>query len=68
MHIQQKRKRGRGTGGVGKAIVMGLLTSLQGEVGARSKRRRGTVNRKFATMVKQVQGLQHRSVLQRIES
>jgi transposase-like protein len=25
MHIDKKRKRGRGTGGVGKAIVMGLL-------------------------------------------
>jgi len=25
MHVEQKRKRGRGTGGVGKAIVMGLL-------------------------------------------
>src|ERR1019366_7474094 len=25
MHFDQKRKRGRGTGGVGKAIVMGLL-------------------------------------------
>jgi transposase-like protein len=25
MHIDRKRKRGRGTGGVGKAIVMGLL-------------------------------------------
>jgi transposase-like protein len=25
MHVKQKRKRGRGTGGVGKAIVMGLL-------------------------------------------
>jgi transposase-like protein len=25
MHIDQKRKRGRGTGGVGKAIVMGIL-------------------------------------------
>jgi len=25
MHVAQKRKRGRGTGGVGKAIVMGLL-------------------------------------------
>jgi transposase-like protein len=25
MHVDRKRKRGRGTGGVGKAIVMGLL-------------------------------------------
>ncbi|HEY5233115.1 MAG TPA: IS1595 family transposase [Verrucomicrobiae bacterium] len=25
MHVDKKRKRGRGTGGVGKAIVMGLL-------------------------------------------
>jgi transposase-like protein len=49
MHIDKKRKRGRGTGGVGKAIVMGLLERNSKDRASRVKlkhvpnARRGTV-------------------------
>lgn len=49
MHEERQRKRGRGTGGVGKAIVMGLLQRHEGQKASRVKlkhvpnARRGTV-------------------------